>query len=82
MTQMLVSPNLGWAHVVMSAKDFITFSEIMDRSTLVDSRYVNEEIVWVDRNESKNTIQAEMFKKPIYTTAQYEKMKEKEKGNG
>lgn len=80
MTQMLVSLNFGWIHLVMSANDFITFSEIIERSTLVDSGYVNEETVWVDRNESKNTIQAEMFRKTIYTTAQYEEMKEKQNG--
>ena len=81
MTQMLVSPNFGWIHLVMSAKDFITFSEIIERSTLVDSRYLGEETIWVDRNDTKQTIQAEMFKKTICTTAQYEEMK-KEYQNG
>lgn len=81
MTQMLVSPNFGWIHLVMSANDFVTFSEIIERSTLVDSHYLGGEAIWVDRNETKQTIQAEMFKKPICTMAQYEEMK-KEAENG
>ena len=78
---LLVSPNFGWIHLVMSAKDFVTFSEIIERSTLVESHYVNGETVWTDRNDVKSKVQAEMFTAPIYTMPQYEEMK-KEAENG
>ena len=81
MTQMLVSPNLGWSHLVMSSKDFIAFVEIIERSKLVESRYVNGETVWTDRNDVKSKVQAEMFTATIYTMQQYEEMK-KEAENG
>lgn len=78
---LLVSPNLGWSHLVMSPKDFIAFVEIIERSKLVESSYVNGETVWTDRNDVKSKVQAEMFTATIYTMQQYEEMK-KEAENG
>lgn len=76
MAQMLVQPDIGYRSLIMSPEDFIAFVGILERSTLVDFRWMGEK-----SNEScyvigKNEPQAQVFKdKRVFSEDEFQKLK-------
>ena len=70
---MLVDLNVSWRKVLMSAKDFVTMSEIMSRSSLVETTYLNEKSYAVI--EDHCGVQASQFKGQLVTKEAYDSLK-------
>lgn len=73
----LVNHNLGYRALIMSPKDFVLFSELLDRATLVDSRCLNGKTIWVN-DEDRAPASGEMFKGAVVSKEEFEVLKAQE----
>ena len=70
---MLVDLNVSWRKVLMSSKDFVTMSEIMSRSNVVETGYVGDKTYAVI--EDHYGVQASQFKGQLVTKEAYDSLK-------
>jgi hypothetical protein len=72
---MLVDLNVSWRKVLMSAKDFVTMSEIMSRSNVVETNYIDDKQYAV--TEDHVGVHASQFKGQLVTKEAYDALKSK-----
>lgn len=70
MPKMLVRPNLSYKSLIMEAKDFITFTEIIERATVVDSGCKNNTSYWI-LEEDRGLPEAQLFKGEVISRDDY-----------
>ena len=77
MPKMLVRPNLSYKSLIMEAKDFVTFTEIIERSMIVDSGYKNDTSYWI-LEEDRGLPEATMFKGKVISRKEYDAIPKQE----
>lgn len=77
----LVNLNLSYKNLLLSPKDFLTLSELMQRATIVDSRWLNQGPVNLVVDENQTRVSAELFTGKTITEAEWKKLKEAENEN-
>lgn len=71
MAKMLIRPNLSYKSLIMEAKDFIAFAEIIERSQVVDSGYKNS-TSYLIYEEDAGLPEGQMFKGRVISRKEYD----------
>lgn len=77
----LVNLNLSYKNLLLSPKDFLTLSELMQRATVVDSRWLNKGPVNLVVDDNPTRISAELFTGKTISEDEWKKLKEAENEN-